>query len=120
MQWPLISLCLWVFLPGLRSSVSAPDVRLREIKRFAVPDGPKSIRFAPDGRFVVANCLYGHQVVVIDAATFQIVKKIPVPDEPVECAFRADGKLAWVSLYSKRMVLAIDLQLGKIHGSVKT
>ena len=38
-----------------------------------VPTGPKSLRFSPDGRRVVVQCLYGHKVAVVDAATRRVV-----------------------------------------------
>src|SRR4051794_29874292 len=81
--------CLAVAIGG-RSEPLARGVRLSEVIHFAVPTGPKSLRFSPDGRVVVVNCLYGHYVTVIDAASFHILRKIHVPDEPVECAFSHD------------------------------
>src|SRR5579871_2516919 len=54
-------------------SSEASGARMKEIKRFAVPDGPKSLRFTPDGKYVVVCCLYGHKVAVIDSETFQTV-----------------------------------------------
>jgi YVTN family beta-propeller protein len=93
-------------------------VKLVEVKHFSVPTGPKSLRFTPDGRYVVVNCLYGHLVTVLDSHTYQIVRKIKVPDEPVECAFTEGGKTAWVSLYNKHCVLAIELETGKILATI--
>ena len=99
--------------------VQAPAVKLVEVKHFTVPTGPKSLKFTPDGRYVVVCCLYGHFVTVLDSHTYQIVRKIKVPDEPVECAFDKAGKTAWVSLYNKHCVLAIDLETGKILDTIQ-
>lgn len=96
------------------NGASGSDLPLREVTRFQVPFGPKSLRFTHNGKNVVVDCLYAHKVVVIDSATYKVIRTISVPDEPVECCITPDDTRAWVSLYNTHRVLEINLTTGII------
>lgn len=113
----LAFLALITYQSPLQTQLHA--VRLKEVKRFRVPTGPKSLRHSPDGRYVVVCCLYGHKVDIIDAHTYRSLRIVKVSDEPVECDFSHRSNVAWVSLYNSSAIVAIDLATGKVVGSVE-
>lgn len=105
-------------LLAVLAQAGAAPPRLAEIARIAVPNGPKSLRFAPGGRIVVANCLYGKRLAVIDAVAKKVTKTIRLPDEPVEIAFMNE-RYAWVSQYNTASVSLVDLAWGKAIRSIR-
>lgn len=116
---PLLFLLSALFLYPAHIQSQARSVSLKEIKRFRVHTGPKSLRHSPDGRYVVVCCLYGHKIDVIDAHTYKSLRTVKLSDEPVECDFSHKSNVAWVSLYNSSAVVAIDLPTGREVGTVQ-
>lgn len=92
---------------------------LELIKTVPVDVGPKSVYFSPDGKYVVANCLYGHRLNIIDPVKMTVIRRISVPGEPVECDFTGNGRYIWFSLYDKNEVCVYDYELDSIIRRIK-
>lgn len=76
--------------------------------------GPKSVYYSPDGKYVVANCLYGHKLNIIDPADKIVIRRIDAGGEPVECTFSENGRYIWFSLYDKDEVCVYDYERDSI------
>ncbi|MBA7640067.1 hypothetical protein ES703_47731 [subsurface metagenome] len=81
---------------------------LELVKKVPVDAGPKSIYCSPDGKYIIANCLYGYHLNIIDPDEMKVIRRVPAGGEPVECDFTQNGRYIWFSLYDKDMICVYD------------
>jgi YVTN family beta-propeller protein len=68
---------LWVTVRG-EDYVSIIDpMRMREIRRIRLANGPGMTMFGPDGRYAFVCSSFTPELVVIDTASHQIIKRVP-------------------------------------------
>jgi YVTN family beta-propeller protein len=72
------------------------------------------LRFTPDGRRVLVSS--GPELVVLDAATRQVVKRIPIGHGSAGVLIQPDGKRAFVACSPDNYIAVIDLATLKVIG----
>lgn len=90
------------------------------VRRVDLGGRPYRVRFTPDGKYVVNPTWPSNELIIVDAATKEIVKRIKMESMPFGIDFTRDGRYAFVTAIRPDMVYKVDLETGKIEGSVET
>lgn len=78
------------------------------------PSFPKSVRYSPDGRFVILPCMSGNELLVLDGGNGSFVKRAPLVERtkhamPVETAFSKDGNTAYIQTLEDGDLVVFDM-----------
>lgn len=76
-------------------------------------------RFTPDGKRVLISDI-GGELLVLDAASRQVLQRIPLPGQPEGILVTPDGSRAFVGLGSANAVAVVDLKTMKMTGKIDT
>lgn len=81
---------------------------------------PHGMAFLPDGRLVVTT-EGSHRLLVVDVARGEVLKRIAVGDGVAHMvAASHEGRFAWVTNISAGTLEKVDLDAGKVIGTVRT
>lgn len=76
------------------------------------------LKFTPDGKYVLISMLAQPDVLVIDAATHNIVKRIPIGHGAAGILMQPDGARAYVACSPDNYVAVIDLRTLQVAGRI--
>ena len=78
------------------------------------------LKFTPDGRRVLLTDRDGGELLVLDAATRELVKRIPVGRRPSGILIVPDGSIAYVAVQDDNNLAIVDLSTLEVTGRVPT
>lgn len=93
-------------------TVSVIDLAFRKVVATLNADvkGANRLKFTPDGKLVFVSCLGGPDVVILNAATRQVVKRLPIGTGAAGIEMQPDGTRAFVACTPDNSVAVVDLR----------
>lgn len=118
---------VWVGL-NAEGGIDIIDTATKKVvERVDLGGRPYRVRFTPDGKYVVNPVWPANELVVVEATTKKIIRRIKLEGMPFGIDFSKDGKTAFVTTIfpppnntTPDKVVKVDLESGKILGSVET
>ncbi|MGZ8849548.1 MAG: cytochrome D1 domain-containing protein [Thermoanaerobaculia bacterium] len=112
---------LWV-AHRAEPSLSVIDTATDKVLR-VVTTGTKManrVKFTRDGKRVLVSDPMSNEVVILDAATKEVVQRVPTKESPAGILIAPDGKRAFIACITAGVVQVLDLETLSITGSVAT
>jgi YVTN family beta-propeller protein len=78
------------------------------------------VKFTRDGKRVLVSDPASNEVLILDAATKEIVKHVSTKETPAGILIAPDGKRAFIACIGGGVVQILDLETLAITGSVAT
>lgn len=101
-------------------TISVVDLTAKQVTR-TLPAGVKGanrLKFTLDGKHVLVSSLSGSDLVVLDAATYQVIKRVPIGHGAAGIQMQPGGERAYVSCTPDSYVAVIDLKTFEVKGHI--
>jgi YVTN family beta-propeller protein len=81
--------------------------------------GANRLKMTPDGKHVLVSSLGGPDLVILDAATRQVIKRVPIGHGAAGIEMQPDGTRAFVACTPDNYVAVIDLKSLEVAGHIQ-
>lgn len=101
-------------------TISVVDLAKKQVTRTLQADvrGANRLKFTLDGKHVLVSTLGGPDLVVLDAATYQVIKRVPIGHGAAGIQMQPDGQIAYVACTPDSYVAIIDLKTLAVKGHI--
>jgi YVTN family beta-propeller protein len=108
---------LWAANAG-DGTISIIDISAQKVTQTLSADvgGANRLKFTLDGKHVLVSSLRGSDLVILDAASRQVIKRLPIGNGAAGIQMEPGGKLAYVACTPDDYVAVIDLDALKVKG----
>ncbi len=109
----------WVANAG-DGTVSIVDLTTKNVTQTLSPNvmGANRLKFTPDASRVLISSLSNSSLVILDAATHQVIKRLPIGHGAAGIEMNPDGSRAYVSCTPDNYVAVIDLHSLTVVGHI--
>lgn len=99
-------------------TISVVDLSTKQVTRTLQANvrSANRLKFTLDGKHVLVSTLNGPDLVVLDAATYEVIKRVPIGHGAAGIQMQPDGELAYVSCTPDSYVAVIDLKTLEVKG----
>jgi YVTN family beta-propeller protein len=101
-------------------TVSVIDLGAKKVTATLTPDvlSANRLKFTRDGKLALISTLNGPDLVILDAATHQVVKRLPIGHGAAGIEMQPDGARAYVACTPDGYVAIVDLKTLEVVGHI--
>lgn len=109
----------WIANAG-DGTISVIDIEAKKVVATVQSNtaGANRLKFTPDGRHVLVSLLGSPDLVILDAASRQVIKRLPVGHGAAGIEMQPDGTRAYVACTPDNYVAVIDLRTLTVAGHI--